>query len=159
MEIRKVEIPDTHYVIYSDGRLYSKFSKRFKKASDHKGGYLSYGISKNGKNKTIQAHRLVAKYFLSDFSEDKVVNHIDFNRKNNNVSNLEMVTVKENARHSANAGRYTRYGESNNNCRYSDETILMLRTYLNMGFSCAEISRKTGINRRYINGIKLGKRI
>jgi hypothetical protein len=40
-------------------------------------------------------HRLVAELFLPDYSEDLVVNHKDCNKLNNNVDNLEMVTIKE----------------------------------------------------------------
>lgn len=152
------EIPDTNYKISNFGRLYNIKTKKFKKATPTRDGYLTYGISRNGKNKTTQAHRLVAKYFLKDYSEELVVNHIDFNRKNNKVNNLEMLTVKQNARHSSIAGRYKKYGENNNNCKYKDEKILMVKTYLNLKLSCAEISRITGINRRYINGVKLGSR-
>lgn len=156
--IEQIKIKDTNYIIFSDGRLYNYKTKKFKKATPTRDGYLTYGIFKNGKNKTTQAHRLVAKHFLKDYSEHLVVNHIDFNRKNNNVQNLQMCTVKQNVNHSSKVGRYTRYGEKNNNCKYHDCVVLMLKTYLNSGLSCAEISRKTGIKRRYINGVKLGTR-
>lgn len=153
-----VEVPETNYLISNLGRLLNKKSNRFKKPTPTKDGYLTYGICTNGKNKTTQAHRLVAKYFLDNFSENLVVNHIDFNRKNNRADNLQMCTVKENVNHSSKAGRYTHYGEKNNNCKYKNETILMIKTYLDLNLSCADVSRLTGINRRYINGVKLGKR-
>ena len=53
----------------------------------------------NGKTKLIKSHRVVAKYFLDDYSEDLTVNHKDFNKENNNVFNLEMLTLSENILH------------------------------------------------------------
>ena len=49
--------------------------------------------------KTHFVHRLVAKEFLKDFDNNKMVNHIDFNKSNNHYLNLEMVTNRENQCH------------------------------------------------------------
>lgn len=62
-------------------------------------GYLRVAVSMNGKTKLIKSHRVVATYFLDDYSEDLTVNHKDFNKENNNVSNLEMLTLSENILH------------------------------------------------------------
>lgn len=151
------KIRDTNYVISTSGRLFNYKNNRFKKPTMDRHGYLTWCISSKGKKKTILAHRLIAKHFLSDYSENLVVNHIDYNRKNNCVENLEMCTVKQNARHSAKAGRYIRFGESNNNCKVSDDRVLTIWTYLEQGFSCVNVSKKMSLPRKYINDIKLGK--
>jgi len=44
-------------------------------------------------------HRLVAKYFLNGYDEDLEINHIDLNKLNNNVSNLELIEHKDNCLH------------------------------------------------------------
>jgi hypothetical protein len=62
-------------------------------------GYPVVRLSKNKKIKTYQIHRLVASHFISEIPKDFVVNHIDFNIKNNDVSNLEIVTRAQNSRH------------------------------------------------------------
>ena len=59
-------------------------------------GYLRTNLTKEGKNISKKLHRLVAEHFLDNYSEDLTVNHIDFNKSNNKLSNLEMMTVKEN---------------------------------------------------------------
>ena len=65
-------------------------------------GYEIVILYKNGTSKTKLLHRIVASLFLSNYSKDLEVNHKDGNKKNNNVSNLEMVTRKENVRHAIN---------------------------------------------------------
>ena len=77
--------------------------------------------------------------------------------KNNHIENLEMLTVKQNAKHSAIAGRYKRHGESNNNCKYSDEKILTALTYLDLGLTCKEVGNLVGLKRKYVNDLRLGK--
>ena len=44
-------------------------------------------------------HRLVAQFWLDNIDNKKKVNHIDGNKKNNNMLNLEWVTAKENINH------------------------------------------------------------
>ena len=70
----------------------------FKQSKDLR-GYLRVGLIKDGVTRTIKTHRLVAKYFLENYSEELTVNHKDFNKTNNNVKNLEMITSSENTLH------------------------------------------------------------
>lgn len=59
-------------------------------------GYSRVSLSKNGKVKAFKIHRLVANAFLNGSGQ---VNHIDANKQNNNVINLEYCTQKENNIH------------------------------------------------------------
>ena len=51
-------------------------------------GYYTITLSKNGCNKTLGIHILVARHFIPNPENKPEVNHIDFNRKNNNIDNL-----------------------------------------------------------------------
>jgi hypothetical protein len=66
----------------------------------HKKGYLMVSIPKDGKEKRWQAHRLVAKAFIPNPDKLPQVNHLDGDKKNNQVSNLQWCTNLENMRHS-----------------------------------------------------------
>lgn len=66
-----------------------------------KSGYLCIILCKLGKSKMIFVHRLVATSFIGDIDEEHEVNHIDYNRTNNKLENLEIVTHAENMHHSA----------------------------------------------------------
>lgn len=63
-------------------------------------GYRSVKLTfENSKQKRFYVHRLVAKYFIPNPENKTVVNHIDGNKLNNNVDNLEWVTHRENNLH------------------------------------------------------------
>lgn len=62
-----------------------------------KWGYLQIGLYKDGKTKAFLVHRLVAIAFIPNPLNKPQVNHIDENKENNNVKNLEWVTNKENS--------------------------------------------------------------
>lgn len=62
-------------------------------------GYYTCGLSNNGKTKSLYIHRLVAIHFISNPESKRTVNHIDGNRLNNKVDNLEWNTDRENNCH------------------------------------------------------------
>lgn len=62
-------------------------------------GYLRIHLRVNGANRLIHLHRLVAMAFLPNTRNCPQVNHIDGNKLNNNVNNLEWCTCQENCRH------------------------------------------------------------
>ena len=62
-------------------------------------GYETVILRVNGKSCKQYVHRLVARAFLPDYSEDLQVNHINCNKLDNRVENLEMVTAEENIKH------------------------------------------------------------
>lgn len=75
-----------------------KFKGRVLSQGISKTGYYSVSLLKNYKQKTFFIHQLVAITFLNYELKQNglVVNHIDFNKKNNIVSNLEIVTHRYN---------------------------------------------------------------
>lgn len=62
-------------------------------------GYMQVNLWKNNKGKTFKVHRLVAEHFIPNPNNHPQVNHIDGDKTNNNISNLEWVTDKENKIH------------------------------------------------------------
>ena len=70
-------------------------------------GYKSITLSNKKKKKAFLVHRLVATAFCENPQGFEVVNHIDNNPLNNNASNLEWVTQKENVYHAARIGVFT----------------------------------------------------
>ena len=64
-------------------------------------------MCKNGKSETKQVHRLVAQAFIPNPFNKPEVNHIDNDGTNNNYTNLEWVTKKENVAHQIKQGRHS----------------------------------------------------
>lgn len=95
---------DPDYLIYNDGRLYSKKKNRFLKGKVDNVGYQVYALaigdklSVSGKKlrKMLYAHRLVAEYFLPNPNNLPYVHHKDGNKLNNHVDNLAWVSPQEN---------------------------------------------------------------
>lgn len=89
--MKKQLINAPEYFIYDDGRLESvkKGKSRFLKGEITGSGYLRYLTVTDKKKKHYFAHRLVAEYFLENPNNLSLVNHIDGNKLNNKVDNLE----------------------------------------------------------------------
>ena len=86
-------------------------NERILKKSLNNHGYYRIGLHKNKVSKTLKVHKLVAIAFLNHKPDGHklVVNHIDFNKLNNNVSNLEIVSQRENTnrKHLKSSSKYT----------------------------------------------------
>jgi hypothetical protein len=84
------------YGVTRDGRVYSFRSKRFLSLNVSARGYVQVKL---GKGTFYLVHRLVAEAFIPNPHCKPQVNHVDGNKKNNCVENLEWATPSENTRH------------------------------------------------------------
>jgi len=92
-----MEVKDyPNYLIYDDGRVYSKYSNRFLKPNLNGYGYLKIVLCKDKKPKTFNIHKLVATHYIPLIEGKDQVDHIDRNKLNNNVSNLRWCSRSEN---------------------------------------------------------------
>ena len=82
-------------IIRNNGRRQTFKEKTLKKGLSSN-GYYSVSLTKNGKGKTFNIHKLVATAFIENKNNDKCINHIDGNKRNNNVTNLEWCSYGHN---------------------------------------------------------------
>lgn len=126
-EERVLRVRDVDYIVSSDGKIYSTgtsgASYYHKEISQrlNADGYLQITVGKTGNRAQYRVHRMVAEAFIPNPENLPEVNHKDYNRTNNNVSNLEWSTHVDNVVYSAEAGHYSRFGENNPN--YGNDTL------------------------------------
>lgn len=83
-------------VIRANGIKQTIYSCLLSSKVDRQTGYCRVALSRNGIVKRVGVHRLVAMAFLPNQNGYDIVNHIDWNRTNNNVANLEWCTQQQN---------------------------------------------------------------
>ncbi len=91
------------YLINRDGKIYSTKSKKFLTPRD-RNGYLAITLCKNNKRYDFSIHRLIALTFIPNPENKPYINHIDGNKHNNSLENLEWCTGSENVQHAYDTG-------------------------------------------------------
>jgi hypothetical protein len=127
------------------------------------GGYRIVGLCKNGKPKTWLVHILIAKCFIKNPFNKRTVNHIDCNKTNNNVTNLEWNTDSENIKYAFKNGKSpNKYWLGKTGYKSSRSSHILQLDKINLNVinefgSAMDAGRKTGINDRDISSCIRGK--
>lgn len=164
-EYKKLEGFDFDYYVTKDGRVWTDCRKngieRFMKLVDQD-GYKTVGLHINGKQKGFRVHRLVAMAFIPNPENKPYINHIDGNRSNNNVENLEWCTQKENVDHAINVlGRWSQSEKQSKaahdtgilNRKLSMEDAREIRKLYGLGYSSLKLARMYSISKSRILAI------
>jgi len=122
--------------------------------------YPYVSISDNDKKiKNYNIHRLVAEAFIPNPENKPQVNHIDGNKQNNFVTNLEWVTPKENTQHAlAEKLLNPPIGERCGSSKYKESQVLEVIKLLSEGKPNCEVAKLTGIDDRAVSNIRNKKR-
>ena len=137
---------EDNYSVSNKGRIKNKNNLVLKCHSD-KRGYVYASL--NGKLKSV--HRIVAQAFIDRIDDNKVINHKDGNKSNNEVSNLEIVSQSDNIQHAYDIG--LSYKQNKRSVYQVDFQGNIVETY----DSLTSAESKTGVNRGSIyNAIESG---
>lgn len=137
-----------NHPLYGDMPVYSKQLKTGK----NNRGYLTVSLWKDGKGKTFTVHRLVLSTFILNINNEKEINHIDGNKENNKLSNLEWLSISVNRKHAY----------DNKLKLPSNEKKVIQKTkngnYIKTYNSLCEAERLTGISKSEISKVCIGYR-
>lgn len=153
-----IDYPD--YYINKVGQVYSKKSGSYKllKPGDHGHGYRLVVLRVNGKAHTCTVHRLMAKTFL-DFDPYLDVNHINGDKTDNRLENLEMCTRSENMQHALKTNLSRSKGATHHNAKLTEKEVLEIRYLLkNSCLLHREIGVLYNVARTAVSRIKTGAR-
>ena len=129
MEIWK-DVPDyDNYEISNLANIRNKKTKYLFKSKSPKQRYIQILLSKNNKNKSVALHRLVAQVFIENPENKSDVNHIDGNKRNNSVENLEWVTHSENMIHASKSGLTSTTNSQCEELELLDENNNIIKTF------------------------------
>lgn len=146
------------YKISESGEVFSVRSDRFLKGWLAKSGYPTVQLSNNGSKKSKLVHRLVAEAFIPNPENKPHINHIDGDKQNNNVENLEWCTQSENVKHSFALGlSSSRRGTDNESSKLSEEEVIAIMNYKAQGKYPTEISRLIGLKVSTVENVYYGK--
>lgn len=137
---------DYDYDVSNQGRI--KRGKRILSGSLHNDGYVF--VTVHGKQKPL--HRLIASVFIPNLEHKTEVNHIDGNKQNNNVNNLEWCTHSENQKHAYRTGLQPKAVKTYKG-KFTEEQREEIKSLWDCGTSKREIARKYGISHTCINDI------
>lgn len=142
---KKIKLPDIQdfYLISSLGRVYSELNERLIRPQISQNGYLKLSLKCIVKNsKTFTVHRLVALHFIpnSEPGIRNTVNHIDGNKLNNNVKNLEWLSLSDNIQHAYDMKiKVCKTCENHHNSKYSNDTVTTICKLIGEGKKNQEI--------------------
>lgn len=129
----------------------------------NKTGYMQVCVSLGGRDnkKVFKIHKAVAETFIPNPENKPQVNHIDANKTNNNVENLEWVTNLENSHHAKDNGLMkTKRGEENFFAKLTEEDVRYMRNnYIpkDKEFGCCALARKFGVSHPTVSRILSGE--
>ena len=106
MKIWKQTLESPNYEISNDGNVRNIKRKVNITLAKNNSGYFRWRRNLNGKVKHEFVHRSIWKAFNGDIPEGYTINHIDCNKENNNLDNLECISFYENYKHFMKTNKY-----------------------------------------------------
>jgi len=147
-----------NYLVSDQGNVMNKDSGRILKYRRHSGGYGRVTFMLNGKYVDKYVHRLVAEAFIPKDESRKQVNHIDGDKYNNKVENLEWCNSKENIRHAMRTGLLDNSGENNKLSKLKEKDVREIKKGIAMGKTITQVARDYGVSISLISMVNSGKR-
>lgn len=146
VEVKQIDFAKDYYVSKCGKVFHYCNEELIRKKGYYKDGYVEVCLKVGkGKYKKRMIHRLVALTYLDNPDLKPQVNHIDGNKENNNLENLEWVSPKENIRHAIKTGLIDCRGERSSVSVLREEDVIYIYNQCLNGHSRADLARKFNI--------------
>lgn len=123
-----------------------KMKNRIMSVQTHHSGYCNITLVNNNLKKTFTIHRLVALTFIDNPNNLKTVNHINGDKKDNRITNLEWMSQLENNKHARLTGlKDNHYGENNPKSILNKDQVLEIREF----YSKNKQTKKKDLAKKY----------
>lgn len=162
MEWRDVRGYEGRYQVSDDGDVRSLLTNRVLKPAPTSKGYSSvvlYDGSSPKQPKSYTVHTLVCAAFIGPRISGLTVNHVDGNKTNNAVSNLELVTMSENMRHAIATGLNSPPDARRINGKLSNKNVRLIRRVYSRTVrrgTQAKLARRFGVTPKVIADVVHG---
>lgn len=141
-----------------DGTVFGARGNRLKPILHHT-GYSVMTARKPGIQKQLRIHRFVWECHRGEIPEGLIINHINGDKRDNCIDNLEVVTHSENVLHGFRVlGRVPTRGQDRPETTLKDEDVLEIRRLSAMGYGNTEIGEIFGVSHNVVYQIKTRKR-
>lgn len=145
------------YEISKCGVIRNIYTKKIKSQYIGSTGYYMVSFSYENKSKPQRVHRLLASTFIKNSTNERFINHIDGNKLNNSLDNLEWCSHSYNMKHAFNTGLINNTGEKNGMSKLDFKKVYEIKKLLKTGLSQQKIANKFNVSRSAILKIHLGK--
>lgn len=146
------------YEINKDGVIRNSETKNIKSQYVGGTGYYMVSFSYKNKSKPLRVHRLLAINFIDNPLSLPEVNHIDGDKLNYDLKNLEWCTHAQNMKHAFDTRLANNTGENNGQSKLKEHQVVEIKKLLSDGvLSQYKIASIYSVSRSCILGIKLGR--
>lgn len=149
------EVSDHGRVRRSEGSV-GTWRGRILSSPPNGSGYPVVVLSGRSRRRMFYVHRLVATAFLGPVPVGQNVNHLDGDKSNNHVDNLEYLTPGDNNRHAHSVGLMAK-GERHGHSRLTRRDVVRIRAMADAGCKAREVARRIGAHESTVRDVMAGR--
>lgn len=142
-----------HEIDPANGIVYGYKSRR-PIGSVNNRGYIQIALS--GRHNKY-AHRMIWEYVNGPIPKDMQINHINGDKTDNRIANLELVTPQQNIQHAYDHGLMSRIGEAHRSAKLTPKKVRDIRMMRAKGFTLPQIASVVGVAMRTVGDVTTHK--